>query len=62
MYDRIFLCYKRWKSGEMNRIDYSKLTQEIIDRHRGDEHPPTLLLHSCCAPCSSYVIEYLSEF
>lgn len=46
----------------MNRIDYSKLTQEIIDRHRGDEHPPTLLLHSCCAPCSSYVIEYLSEF
>jgi predicted adenine nucleotide alpha hydrolase (AANH) superfamily ATPase len=22
---------------------------------------PTLLLHSCCAPCSSYVIEYLRE-
>lgn len=21
-----------------------------------------LLLHSCCAPCSSYVIEYLSEY
>lgn len=24
--------------------------------------PPSLLLHSCCAPCSSYVIEYLSDF
>lgn len=23
---------------------------------------PTLLLHACCGPCSSYVIEYLSEF
>ena len=23
---------------------------------------PTLLLHSCCAPCSSYCIEYLSQF
>ena len=24
--------------------------------------PPRLLLHSCCAPCSSYCIEYLCEF
>lgn len=23
---------------------------------------PTLLLHSCCGPCSSYVLEYLSEY
>lgn len=23
---------------------------------------PTLLLHSCCAPCSSYVLEYLSNY
>lgn len=23
---------------------------------------PTLLLHSCCAPCSSYVLEYLSSY
>lgn len=23
---------------------------------------PTLLLHACCGPCSSYVIEYLSDF
>ena len=23
---------------------------------------PTLLLHACCAPCSSYVIEYLSAY
>ena len=23
---------------------------------------PTLFLHSCCAPCSSYCLEYLSEY
>lgn len=23
---------------------------------------PSLLLHSCCAPCSSYVLEYLSRY
>ena len=26
------------------------------------EEKPTLLLHSCCAPCSSYVLEYLHEY
>ena len=23
---------------------------------------PSLLLHACCAPCSSYVLEYLSSY
>ena len=27
-----------------------------------DGRVPSLLLHSCCAPCSSYVLEYLSDF
>ena len=27
-----------------------------------EEIAPTLLLHSCCAPCSSYVLEYLSRY
>lgn len=27
-----------------------------------EEEPPTLLLHSCCAPCSSYTLEYLTEY
>lgn len=26
------------------------------------DHSPRLLLHSCCAPCSSYCLEYLAEF
>nr|WP_276312722.1 epoxyqueuosine reductase QueH [Mediterraneibacter sp. NSJ-151] len=27
-----------------------------------EEKVPRLLLHSCCAPCSSYVLEYLSQY
>lgn len=27
-----------------------------------NKRKPTLLLHSCCAPCSSYVLEYLSRY
>ncbi|MEG0972716.1 MAG: epoxyqueuosine reductase QueH [Lachnospiraceae bacterium] len=27
-----------------------------------ENYVPTLLLHSCCAPCSSYVLEYLSKY
>lgn len=26
------------------------------------ERVPTLLLHACCAPCASYVLEYLSDY
>ena len=26
------------------------------------EEKPTLLLHSCCGPCSSYVLEYLTKY
>lgn len=33
----------------------------IIERNRKEGVRPRLLIHSCCAPCSSYVIEYLSE-
>ena len=43
----------------MNKINYQKELEDII---KGLEKAPTLLLHSCCAPCSSYVIEYLSRY
>lgn len=47
----------------MNKINYQKeLEKEISYFSKNSEKTPTLLLHSCCAPCSSYVIEYLSSF
>ena len=38
-----------------------KELERIIDKNKRDGVKPTLLLHACCAPCSSYCIEYLNE-
>lgn len=38
--------------------NYQKRLEEIIN---ATEEGTTLLLHSCCAPCSSYCLEYLSS-
>lgn len=39
--------------------NYSKELENIIKKISGNK--PKLLIHSCCAPCSSYVLEYLSQ-
>ena len=47
---------------DKRRRNYSAETQKIIEELRGEGRRPRLLLHSCCAPCSSYVMEYLREY
>lgn len=39
--------------------NYANKLKEIIDKL---DYKPKLLLHSCCAPCSSYVITYLYDY
>lgn len=46
----------------MNTVNYQKVLDRTIDEIVSQQKVPRLLLHSCCAPCSSYCIEYLSEF
>lgn len=48
----------------MNRVrNYQKELDQLIERSgAAKECPPTLFLHSCCAPCSSYVLEYLRQY
>ena len=43
-------------------MNYQKELEKLIERLGKEEKVPTLLLHSCCAPCSSYVLEYLSNY
>mgnify|MGYP001446308438 CR=1 FL=1 len=45
-----------------NKINYQKVLEQTLLKIQEDKKVPTLLLHSCCAPCSSYVIEYLSNY
>lgn len=46
----------------MNKVNYQKELERIIEGLQKSGEVPSLFLHSCCAPCSSYVLEYLSEY
>lgn len=46
----------------MKSENFDKLLEELIQKNKEKAIVPTLLLHSCCAPCSSYVLEYLSKY
>lgn len=45
----------------MNAINYQKVMEELIRENCREGRVPKLLLHSCCAPCSSYCISCLAE-
>ena len=46
----------------MNKINYQKELDKLISGFNKEGVVPSLLLHSCCGPCSSYCIEYLSQY
>lgn len=43
-------------------MNYQIELDKIIERTVAANEQPKLLIHSCCAPCSSYVLEYLSKY
>ena len=42
--------------------NYAKELEQLIQKLQQEGRVPRLLLHACCAPCSSAVLEYLSQF
>ena len=44
------------------KINYDNVLKELIKEWKKTDFRPKILIHSCCAPCSTYVLEYLSEF
>lgn len=46
----------------MQKINYQLLTDKITEEIARSGVRPRLLLHACCAPCASYVLEYLTEY
>ena len=46
----------------MNVVNYQKELDKLLTTLGSQGETKKLLLHSCCAPCSSYVLEYLSPF
>ena len=46
----------------MNKRNYQRELDVIVSAHAEKNELPRLLLHVCCAPCSSYCLEYLNGF
>jgi len=42
--------------------NYQLIMDNMLEEIKKTKKVPSLLLHTCCAPCSSYVLEYLSEY
>ena len=57
---------KNNNTNNMQKINYQKLLDKVTDKitkncAEGNKRP-SLFLHACCAPCSSYVLEYLVKY
>lgn len=48
------------QSGQ--KPNYQRILDQLLETLEREGKKPRLLLHSCCAPCSSYVLEYLSRY
>ena len=46
----------------MKKNNYQKELDSLLQSRAPEGEVPALLLHSCCGPCSSYVLEYLSAY
>lgn len=46
----------------MDNRNFQKELDKKLEELSVEEKVPSLLLHSCCAPCSSYCLEYLSQY
>ena len=44
------------------KVNYQKELEKLLKQLGEEQRVPSLMIHSCCAPCSSYVLEYLSEY
>jgi len=50
------------KDNSSEKINYQLLLDKQLSSIKNTQKIPSLLLHACCAPCSSCVLEYLTEY
>ncbi len=53
---------EQMKISEQMKFNYQTMLDQTIKTIVAKNEVPTLLLHSCCGPCSSYVLQYLSQY
>ncbi len=55
------MARRKGVATRMNNRNYQRELDRLL-AELPDKEPPRLFLHSCCAPCSSYVLEYLAQY
>lgn len=43
-------------------INYHKMLLKVIDMWKSHKDRPKVILHSCCAPCSTYTLEFMCQY
>lgn len=44
------------------KINYDAVMQKMVRHWKEAQERPNILIHSCCAPCSTYTLEYLIQY
>ena len=44
------------------KLNYQKKLEETLQKLQAEGKRPVLVLHCCCAPCSTYVLKYLAQY
>lgn len=50
------------KMHKNQKINYDRVLQKMVQEWEKEAFRPKILLHSCCAPCSTYTLEYLTKY
>lgn len=50
------------KNTKNQKVNYDRLLRQVIQTWQQENQRPRLLIHSCCAPCSTYTLEFLSQY
>lgn len=44
------------------KVNYDQILRKMIESWEEQEVRPKLIIHSCCAPCSTYTLEFLTQY
>ena len=50
------------KMNPNQKVNYDRVMQQMVKVWEKEDKRPSILVHVCCAPCSTYTLEYLSQY
>lgn len=50
------------KMNPNQKINYDRVMQQMVKVWQRETVRPKILMHVCCAPCSTYTLEYLTQY